>query len=123
MEAVVALIGFIFAISFCLGPVILGTIIWVAIDSNAILSQIPRQERKKISGGAYSSFGWTLSCLLLWLIAFPWYLVARGKYKAYLQSAKSLAPAVPLASWHYCGHCGKPYQGEPSFCPNCGEKT
>jgi len=54
---------------------ILGTAIWAAIDSSKI--QLNRYK----SGISYGPFALFLGFLLLWVVAFPWYLVMRYRIK------------------------------------------
>ena len=110
--------------------IVVGTSIWVGFDSYSLLKQIPKDIRRTLSSGASSTFVWTLGCLLLWIIAFPWYLSARSKYKNYLKGnisqtvTQNLRPGVypPNVSVKYCWNCGAQYLGEPIFCQNCGTK-
>lgn len=62
------------SINFSLGVVFfLGTIIWATVDAQKI-------ELKKYQlHGITTPFNTFLGCLLLWLIAFPWYLINKGK--------------------------------------------
>jgi hypothetical protein len=101
--------------------IVIATSIWVGFDSYSLLKQIPKDKRKALSSGASSASVWTLGCLLLWIIVFPWYLSARSKYKNYLQG--KISQTVPSkVSVKYCWNCGAQYQGEPIFCQNCGTK-
>lgn len=55
----------------------LGSTIWVGFDSKAIGAR-----RGAMAGLAnMGPLGWFLSCLLLWIIAFPLYLANRSKIK------------------------------------------
>ena len=55
---------------------VLGTAIWVAIDSSKI-----HLKRYK-SGISYGPVALFFACVLLWIIGFPWYLAMRYKIKA-----------------------------------------
>jgi hypothetical protein len=59
--------------------VVVGTAIWVGIDANNL-----GVRRGRLPGSALdmSIASWVVCCLLLWIVAFPCYLVARGKYQA-----------------------------------------
>lgn len=57
---------------------VIGTTIWVGIDAHNL------GVRRGMLSGSFldlSTAGWVVVCLLLWIIAFPCYLVARGKYQ------------------------------------------
>jgi len=55
--------------------VVLGTAIWAAIDSSRI------QFNRYRSGISYRPVTLFFGVLLLWIVAFPWYLAARYKDK------------------------------------------
>jgi hypothetical protein len=55
--------------------VVLGTAIWVAIDSSKI------QLKRYKSGISYGPVALFFAVALLWIIGFPWYLVMRHKIK------------------------------------------
>ncbi|MFI7589251.1 hypothetical protein ACIB24_19470 [Spongisporangium articulatum] len=59
-----------------LGLVALGCAIWVAFDSVQL-----RAERGRLGGGLLDQgpIAWSLSVLLVWLIAFPCYLLTRPR--------------------------------------------
>ena len=50
--------------------------IWAGIDSSKI------ELKKYKSGIAYGPIVLAILCILLWIVAFPWYLVVRAKIKA-----------------------------------------
>ncbi|MEC7882165.1 MAG: hypothetical protein VYB35_04590 [Verrucomicrobiota bacterium] len=56
--------------------IILVSSIWVGIDSSKI------ELKKYKSGISYGPVVMVILCLLLWIVAFPWYLVVRGKINA-----------------------------------------
>jgi hypothetical protein len=68
---------------------IIGSTIWVGIDASNL-----GMKRGRIGGGPIDMgvVSWVLCCLFLWIIAFPCYLVARGKYRA-----------LPAAGWQGYG--------------------
>lgn len=48
--------------------VIVGSIVWIGFDAHA-------------AGRSWGSIiGWVLGALLVWIVAFPWYLVNRRTY-------------------------------------------
>lgn len=57
--------------------IIIGSSIWVLVDSKSI-----GVKKNQISGiGNMGPWGWFFACLLLWIIGFPLYLAKRGEYK------------------------------------------
>ncbi len=56
---------------------VIGTSIWVLADAKTI-----GVKKGQISGIAdMGVWGWFFACLLLWIIAFPFYLAKRSEYK------------------------------------------
>ena len=55
---------------------VLGTSMWVAADASALAG------RGTGKVGGTSTAGWLIGCLLLWIIAFPFYLVQRSTFLA-----------------------------------------
>jgi hypothetical protein len=77
--------------------VIVGTTVWVGFDAQEL------EMRKGRLGGGPVDMGtraWVVCCLLLWVIAFPCYLVARSKYVAMRDAPASpvLMPASPFGT-------------------------
>jgi hypothetical protein len=70
---------------------VIGTSVWVAVDAKNLGMQ-----RGRIGGGMLdmSVTGWVVCCLLLWIIAFPCYLVARGKYQALQRNQENRFPML-----------------------------
>src|SRR5512135_1944988 len=62
---------------------------------------------------------WAVGVFLVLFIVLPFYLFARNKRKKF---ASAGGIARPSASFTPCFYCGKPYEGEPKFCPNCGQE-
>jgi hypothetical protein len=59
--------------------IVLLTDVWVYLDANAHLA---RGEPVVVSIGSFSLESpatWVVVCLVLWIVAFPLYVVARGK--------------------------------------------
>ena len=109
--------------------VVLGTSIWVAIDSSTLGA------RKGVLGGGFLDMGPVggfFGCLLVWIVVFPCYLVARPKLVAVKQGrlAPNAFPGYPPpqpgpqpTAWAptnavFCTSCGAPLQGP--FCARCG---
>ena len=54
-----------------------GTILWVAVDASIL------GVRRGVLGGGFLDqgvIGWVVSCVILWWLAFPAYLVMRPRY-------------------------------------------
>lgn len=86
-QAIVLTLAIIFFCSY-LPPVVMvltviGTSMWAAVDSSGI--QLHRYK----SGIALKPFILFLACLLLWIVAFPWYLSVRYRIKHGLAEVKS----------------------------------
>lgn len=64
--------------------IVLGTSIWVARDA-------PQHGL---------SWTWGLGCLALWIVAFPWYLVERGKRRQRAATVGPPSPEEPRAGWY-----------------------
>jgi hypothetical protein len=70
---------------------VFGTSLWAAIDSSGI--QLHRYK----SGIALKPFGLSLGCLLLWIVAFPWYLSVRYRIRNEMAELKEAGrAAVPV---------------------------
>lgn len=59
-----------------------------------------------------SSFLWSLGTFLLLIVFLPIWLVVRPKLSSEFKATEK--PKL-------CAHCGRYYEGLPSFCPNCGK--
>ena len=66
--------------------VMLGTSIWVFFDAKKI--GIKRGQVKGLAG--MGPWGWFLSCILLWIIAFPFYLAKRSYLKQISSNSSNL---------------------------------
>ena len=55
------------------GIMVLGTAIWAAVDSSKL------QLKRYKSGIAYGPVVIFFGCVMIWIIAFPWYLAMRHK--------------------------------------------
>lgn len=73
-----------------------GSTVWVGFDAHAL-----DMKRGRIGGGGLdmSVAAWVVCCVLLWIVAFPCYLVARGRYLE-LRSAQPepIGPGVASAA-------------------------
>lgn len=77
----------IFILSFLVGPagpiiVVLGTSVWVALDAS-------KHKLAQYQNGLGGPVGACLGSLLLWIIAFPWYLAIRSRIRAGVQPLKT----------------------------------
>ena len=71
--------------------IVIGTSIWVFFDAKSIGVK-KTNEKSFINFGAV---GWGLCCLLLWIVAFPLYLVKRSDLKRKFQPEVSQTPSIP----------------------------
>ena len=71
--------------------IVIGTSIWVLVDAKSI------GIGKRALNGVVDSGPWTWfwGCLLLWIVAFPMYLVKRNRYKG-LDSEPAVIPSIPV---------------------------
>ena len=108
---------------------VIGSSVWVLIDSSKL-----RENGKEVSRlAATSPLVWFVCCLLLWIVAFPLYLITRPKL---LQAAApSVEPKSDTNRFKFNKHtpitfscgCGFSKQvapdlhGKKAKCPKCGE--
>jgi len=73
--------------------IIIGTSIWVYFDAKTI------GVRKGLTSGLtdMGPFGWFISCLGIWIIAFPAYLATRPKFKKVIE--QSPTPTAQVEKW------------------------
>lgn len=88
---------------------VVGTSIWVFMDAKAI-GIVPGQRSGFLDMGPAS---WFLCCLLLWIVAFPAYLVIRGQHKA--------AGSNETKSNRVEQHIPQTEEKIPVSCPGCGK--
>jgi hypothetical protein len=80
---------------------ILGSIIWVGFDAHTL-----GMKRGRLGGGTLDMgvAAWVICCLIVWIIAFPCYLVARGRYHS-MRSARTNgalpAAAAPVPAYEF----------------------
>jgi len=60
--------------------IVIGTAIWVGVDAHTLMKDLTPAERVSVSSFCTSPTIWAIGCLLLWIIAFPWYLAIRKNY-------------------------------------------
>jgi hypothetical protein len=93
---------------------VIGTSIWVGIDAGNL-----GVKRGRLGGGGLdmSVAAWVVCCLLLWIIAFPCYLVARGRYQA-LRAGSGVGRPDMSQGWGgqnpYLGPQATAYGGPPT---------
>lgn len=56
--------------------IVIGSSIWVGYDSN--LNKIPTDNKKPYSIGN-GAIAWAFVCILLWIVAFPYYIYKRAQ--------------------------------------------
>lgn len=99
--------------------VIVGTTIWVGYDHAAADRVMGR------SFGDSTAF-WVVACLLLWIVAFPWYLVHRQSRRTAFLAPLDLGDEgedteTPAPRGAFCGSCGtQQAHTEDQFCRACG---
>ncbi len=82
---------------------VIGTSIWVVVDAKS-LGFGKRAINNQVDSGPWT---WFFACLLLWIVAFPIYLVKRSKYKREPETtASTQVPTAALA------HPGPPALGD-----------
>ena len=109
--------------------IVLGTAIWLAIDSSRLNAIIKSRSLDK--RGIGSPVLWFFSCIVLWIIIFPLYLYYRSKLKRELedhsddvQLFKNEPRQNPTSDEvkYVCGECNAEVPAEAKFCPKCGSK-
>jgi hypothetical protein len=68
---------------------VLGTSFWAGMDS------LKLELKRNKSGIAYSPVTIAIFCALLWIVAFPWYLILRQRILSDQALLKELAPQAP----------------------------
>jgi hypothetical protein len=100
---------------------IIASSVWVLVDAQ---KQKVAMNRKRPYSPSNGSVAWFIGCLLLWIIGFPWYLVARSAVLAERRS-----PTTPLASSSsagvapHCATCGALLASGAGFCHVCGSQA
>ena len=80
--------------NFVMGLVVLGSAIWMAVDA----SQLGYDKRDIKGIAAMGPIGWFFCGWLLWIVAFPLYLVKRPELKAAGERRRqALASGMPMA--------------------------
>jgi len=87
----------------------MGTLIAIAILVIATV-WVYRDARQR-GKSAGSAFWWSLGTAALLIVFLPLWLLTRPRLPE--ERAGASVPRL-------CIHCGKYYDGNPSFCPNCG---
>ena len=72
---------------------------WLGLVISLIIAGWVYRDAKK--RGSNSPLLWSVGVFLLWIVFLPLYFYTRPKAKL-------------------CPFCGKYYDNQPSFCPNCG---
>lgn len=85
----------------------LGTSLWVLIDAKQL-----GVKQGRMGGGFLDmgSWGWFFACLLLWILAFPAYLIKRSEY-------------LRLKDSKQCPYCAEHIKKEAQVCKHCGREV
>jgi len=78
---------------------VLGTSVWVYFDATKI--GVKRTGEKAQTGKFHVDMGpvgWMVCCLLLWIVAFPAYIILRPKFLTKFQPLRPPAPAVATST-------------------------
>jgi hypothetical protein len=84
----------------------LGIALWVFFDS------------QKRGYSVWKGLMWAVLVFMMLIVFLPLYLFT-SRRKAVLQTQEQEEQPVEEAT--KCFYCGKPYPGNPSLCPNCGQ--
>lgn len=98
---------------------IIASSIWVLVDAETHKVPADRHKPYSVSNG---SAAWFIGCLLLWIVGFPWYLIARSASLAERPSAP-VAPVPPNGTSSFCSTCGTALSAGASFCQVCGSRA
>jgi len=82
---------------------VIGTSIWVYFDAKSLGIEKGQPTKNDMGAG-----GWCACCLLLWIVAFPLYLVTRNKR----QSVSDIATRK-------CPYCAEMIRAEATVCRYC----
>ncbi len=105
--------------------VMLGVIassVWVLVDAET--HKVPANRRKPYSA-SNGSAAWFIGCLLLWIVGFPWYLIARSAVLAERPSTPltpTVATPLPMGAT-FCATCGTALAAGAGFCSACGSRV
>ncbi len=99
------------------GLVVLATSIWMAVDASNI-----GYDKRDVNGlGAMGPAGWLISGLLLWIVAFPLYLISRpglqaaaARRRQYELQAQQAA-ALSAGPYGWGGYPPHPGYGTPTY--------
>ena len=86
--------GFLFGLAIGLIGIV-ASAIWVKMDAEKLRIPITKNQPYSLNNGAWAWFG---SCLVLWIAAFPYYLMRRSDMlrAQTTQTAASTVPSTPL---------------------------
>ncbi len=90
---------------FLIPLVTLGVSVWVFFDS------------QKRGYSVWKGLMWAVLVFMMLIVFLPLYLFT-SRRKTVLQTRE---PEETFQGATACFYCGKPYQGNPSLCPNCGQ--
>jgi hypothetical protein len=91
---------------FVLAILVVASALWVGTDAAKLL----KTGTPKEALGNTSPIAWAIGCILLWIVAFPWYLIVRARRYQYAASgtnsplptasAAARAATSPAAGWY-----------------------
>jgi len=102
---------------------VIASAIWVAVDASSLGARAGRLNGGMLDMGPA---GWFFVTLLIWIVGFPCYLVARPRYVALKQAEEQSRPHAPLSPTHaggFCRKCGSSVDVDDTFCAKCGSKN
>jgi len=124
-----------FELTSIMWAIVIGSSVWVAYDSQSNKITVDNKPYSLNNG----ALAWFLSCILLWIIIFPYYLVKRPKVlqqrqrerdKTRVQEAPKMQEmgqnltkdGQNQQDFQYCPNCGFRIKKEANFCRRCGFK-
>jgi zona occludens toxin (predicted ATPase) len=95
------------------------TSLWAGFDAGRLRKQ--GATTKDLGGSPLVVF---FVCLIVWIIAFPYYLIHRERFiAAQKSSAARLSMQASSTSEGFCGSCGAALYPTNAFCTKCGTKA
>jgi uncharacterized membrane protein YvbJ len=92
--------------------------VYIFLTINLIIALWVYYDSQKHGYSFWQGLLWAVGVFLVLFIFLPFYLFARNKRrKLAAATGRTQAPS----SLTRCFYCGKEYEGDPKFCPNCGQ--
>jgi hypothetical protein len=97
--------------------IVIVTSIWAGYDAGTLRKQ--GATTKDLGGSPLTV---AIVCLLIWIIAFPYYLVHRSRFKASHSKTLGMSASTnaPASGGRFCGSCGTALAPTDQFCTACG---